>query len=438
VCCVLVLLPAGQVTRASKRRASVLLAGGDDRSMLAAGRSLSRRGIPFVAIGVEGRTMVGASRSVGPHVVGKGPSPGSDPGAYVDFLLEVVRRYDVDLVLPLTDRTLLACDRHREAIETETRLAAPSSYAIRHVNDKRVHLHTARRLGIPCPDQYELERLEDTAELIDQLGFPLVLKDPGPTMDGRPSPFDFTWLVARDEHELDRYLEERCPPGVFPMFQRLVKGEVRNVCCFGVEGDLVAVHEYRDIRRLGGLSVFREVVPVTPRLRRHAQLMLRELNWDGAAHLEFFVRDPDGDARYMETNGRLWASLEGPVGAGWDFPYWTYRYFTHGERPRPPSPSFRLGSRSRWHYGDLEALVGFLAGNDEPTGAGRSWVRAVVDYLSGFRPGVHPDVFRLDDPLPELIEHWRGIQKGVRQIPAARRLYRAVRRPYRALVRHLE
>lgn len=403
--------------------------------MLAAGRSLNRRGISFVAVGVGPRTMVGASRSVRPHVVGRGPNAGSDPEAYVDFLLEVVRRYHVHLVLPLTDRTLLACDRHREVIETEVRLAAPPSHAIRNVNDKRVNLQTARRLGIPCPDQYELERLEDVPDLIDYLGFPLVLKDPGPTVDGQPSAFDFTWLVAHDVHELNRYLDERCPPGAFPMFQRLVTGEVRNVCCFGVEGALVAVHEYRDIRRLGGLSVLREVTPVTPRLRHHAESMLRELDWDGAAHLEFFVREGDGDVRYMETNGRLWASLEGPIGAGWDFPYWTYRYFAHGERPHPPPSSFRLGSRSRWHYGDLEALVGFLAGRDEPTGAGRSRPRAVVDYVCGFRLGIHSDVFRLDDPLPELVEHLRGARKGIAQIRTARRLYHALRRPYRALCR---
>ena len=63
----------------------------------------------------------------------------------------------------------------------------------------------------------------------------MVLKDPGPTAGGEPSPFDFTWLVARNVHELNGYLQERCPPGAFPMFQRFVSGEVRNVCCFGVE-----------------------------------------------------------------------------------------------------------------------------------------------------------------------------------------------------------
>jgi len=200
-----------------------------------------------------------------------------------------------------------------------------------------------------------------------------------------------------------------------------------------VEGALAAVHEYRDIRRLGGLSVFREVTLVSPRLRHYAESMLRELDWNGAAHLEFFVRE-DGDVRYMETNGRFWASIAGPIGAGWDFPYWTYQYFARGERPNAPPPSFRLGSRSRWHFGDLEALVGCLAGRDVPTEAGPGRLRAVVDYVSSFRPGVRSDVFRLDDPMPELVEHLTGARRGLAQSRTARRLHRVLR-PYRTLLR---
>ena len=116
----------------------------------------------------------------------------------------------------ILDRTLLACDRHRQAIETEARLAAPPSHAVRNVNDKRLNLETARRLGIPCPDQFELTRLEDVPSLVDRLQFPMVLKDPGPTADGQPSPFDFTWLVARDMRELTRYLDEPRRSGCVP------------------------------------------------------------------------------------------------------------------------------------------------------------------------------------------------------------------------------
>ena len=128
----------------------------------------------------------------------------------------------------------------------------------------------------------------------------------------------------------------------------------------------------------------------------------------GVAHLGFFVRESDGDVRYMETNGRLWASTAGSVAAGWEFPTWAYEYFVLGKAPTPPPEA--LGRLSRWHYGDLEALIGSLRGGDDSGGPARTRTRAVADYLSGFHPRVDSDMFTLDDPLPELLVHYHGIR----------------------------
>jgi predicted ATP-grasp superfamily ATP-dependent carboligase len=302
---------------------------------------------------------------------------------------------------------LLACDRHRDAIERNARVAAPPSGAVRNVLDKKANLATARELGIPCPAQFELENVDQLPALVEALGFPMVLKNPGPSLDGRRRSFDFSWLVARDEAELAAHLARHCSDGAFPIFQRLVTGSVQNVCCFAVAGEIVAVHEYRSLRRLGGLSVLREIVPLSPGLLRYCKAMLAELRWEGVAQPAFFVRERDGDARYMETNGRFWASIEGSIVAGWDFPLWTYQHFALGKEPDVPLRSQGNGLRWRWHYGELEVLLRSLAGGREATWA-RTRAGAVADYAVGFKPSVHADVFRLDDPLPELVDHWRG------------------------------
>ena len=381
--------------------------------MLAAARSLSRHSVPFLVLGVDVRSMVGVSRVARPHVLGRTPDAREEPEEFVASIVDSVRRHDVDLVLPTTDRTIYACVRHREVIEDEAPLAAPPTRAVLNVLDKKLNLETAHRLGIPCPVQFMLERIEQVPALIEQLGFPIVLKNPGPAADGQRPRFHFRWLVAHDEAQLREYLDQHCPAGAFPIVQQLVTGTVRNVCCFAVEGEIVAIHEYISLRRSSGYSVFREICPLRLDLRRYAEAMLRELRWTGVAHLGFFVRASDGDVRYMETNGRFWASLAGSVAAGWDFPYWTYDYFASGRRPEPRSLSHGVGQRSRWLYGDLADLVSHLGGDHEPGGAGRSRTRAVADYLSGFKPGTHADVFRLDDPLPELVEHLRGARLAI-------------------------
>jgi hypothetical protein len=106
----------------------------------------------------------------------------------------------------------------------------------------------------------------------------------------------------------------------------------------------------------------------------------------------------------METNGRFWASIEGSVHAGWDFPYWTYEYFLHGKKPEPGP--IKLGSRTCWHTGDVLALLKFIAGRGEnPTpGTTPGRLRATMQCLSGFWPGIHSDLFRCNDPLPAMME----------------------------------
>ena len=82
----------------------------------------------------------------------------------------------------------------------------------------------------------------------------------------------------------------------------------------------------------------------------------------------------------------------------------------------PDPPPIAVGSRCCWRLGDYIALRCALRGEawlTDRESIGR--VRAVGDYLACFRPGVHSDVFRLDDPRPELVEHWQLVRDGVKR-----------------------
>jgi predicted ATP-grasp superfamily ATP-dependent carboligase len=358
--------------------------------------------------------MVSSSRHVTRYYTS--PDPVEAPEAYVDSVLSTARRTASGIVIPTDDATMLACVRAREVIQAELALAAPPTSALLNVRDKRANLDTARRLGIPCPAQFELGRVDQIPELVDSLRFPMVLKNPGPAIEGERPRFDFRWLVARDERELRDHLARHCGEGAYPLFQELVTGTVHNVCTFAIAGEVIAEHEYVSIRRLQGSGVFRKVIEASPELVRYAKAMLAELGWDGPAHLGFFVREAEGDIRYMETNGRFWASVEGSIRAGWDFPAWTYDYFASGTRP-VPGP-LQVGSLTCWHLGDLQALIEYLAGGPSPGSSPPGRLHAVLDYISGFRPGVHSDTFRLTDPVPALVEHARLVRRGVSRLAA--------------------
>lgn len=386
-----------------RKHIEVLVTGGNNRAGLAVARSLTRNGVSFLIVGEEHHSLAFHSRYAKNVLVS--PSPIQQPEEFFKFILSTIQEHNIKLIIPVGEEPLLIFNQHREEIEKHTILAMASSRALRSVLDKRINLRLARQLEIPCPKQYELKNLQQISEMIEVLGLPIVLKPPGNRYDRELPSFPFKVLYAHSEGQLRRYIDEYCQDRAFPIFQECAMGIIHNLCCFAARGETIAIHEYHSLRRMRGVGVLREVVELLPEAEQAARDILRALDWDGVAHVAFFIDLNSKKLFYMETNGRLWSSVEGSVNAGWDFPYWIYRYFCHGEKPIPGP--IHIGSRTCWHRGDLTALMIYLGGGEVPaTGTQPTKIRAVLQYLSGFNPIIHSDVFRLSDPVPEVIDHW--------------------------------
>lgn len=381
-----------------------LIVQGNNRQGLAVARSLARHGVSFILVSDQPEGPASHSRSVRHQILA--PTPITQAQAFVEFLSEIIQRHEIQLVMPASDQALLVLNNFRSSLPSHTKLAMASSEAVQRVIDKRLNLELATQLGVPCPKQFELQHPGQIPEMIRMLGLPIVLKTPSvPNHPDRPG-FNFKVLYAHTEEQLRGYIQEHCRDGDYPLFQECAVGEVHNLCCFAVRGELIAVHEYHSIRRREGLGVFRKIVTPRPDLVQHTRDLLRGLDWEGIAHVAFFVSHDGLKKWYMETNGRFWASTEGSVHAGWDFPYWVYKYFLHGETPTPGE--IKVGSTTCWHGGDLMALVDYYRGGEPPaTGTNPGKVRATWQYLSGFSPHVHSDISRWNDPMPGIMEHWR-------------------------------
>lgn len=402
----MVLEDSSAVKAVSKHPIQVLLTVGNSRSGLAVARSLAMRDLSFLVVGADPHSLAFRSRFAKDVLLS--PSPSKEPEAFFQFILDVIRRYHIELVMPVTDVTMFLFDRFRKELGPHTKLAMPSSEALRSVLDKRTNLKIAQQLGIPCPRTFELNSPEQIPEMIEALGFPIVLKPPAPPGIPNVPGFQFKVLFAHNEEQLRGYIDQHCRDGVYPLFQECAVGQVHNLCCFAARGEVIAIHEYHSIRRLRGEGVLRKIAEPIPEAEQCARQILGALEWDGVAHVGFFVRRNRRESKlwYMEINGRFWASLEGSVHAGWDFPYWTYNYFLHGKKPE--AGPIKIGSRTCWHRGDLEALLHYYLGDEVPaTGTNPGKFLATLQYLSGFSPAIHSDVFRWSDPLPEIIDHWQ-------------------------------
>ncbi len=387
----------------------VLLTNSSARSGLAVARSLARHGISTLFASDSASNLSLYSRAAKHYRLA--PSASTNPEGFVRFVLDMVRAHRIPLVIPVTDVDVITLEQHRSALEAETKIAMANSRAVRCVLDKRWNLQLARECDVPCPRQFEMTDVRQIPEMIEYLGFPIVLKSPGINADLQPSPFNFRVLFAHSESELRNYIGEHCHDGVYPLFQECAVGEVHNVCCFAAGGELLAAHEYQSIRRWAGTGVLRTIVEPIPELVVYARRLLKALAWDGVAHLGFFVSKDRSKIWYMETNGRFWASVEGSVHAGWDFPYWVYDYFKNGRSPEVGG--IKLGSTTCWHLGDLLALMEYFRGGDCPsTGLQHGKITAALKYLGGFSPGIHSDVFQWNDPLPGVMEHWHTLRQA--------------------------
>ena len=141
-------------------------------------------------------------------------------------------------------------------------------------------------------------------------------------------------------------------------------------------------------------------------MRRFAQLLLDDLRWRGVAMVEFKVDRRDGQPRLMEINGRFWGSLQLAIDAGVDFPSILIDSFS-GRVVAPSSP-YRVGVRSRWFWGDVDALLLQLFSHAVVAHPIRDRARAIGAFLKLWGPQLHYDNPRRSDLKPWIREtaHW--------------------------------
>lgn len=386
--------------------ASVLVTDGEQRAALAAVRSLGRAGHTVYACSPRPRSLAGASRHCRVHTTV--PDPLRSPAEYVEALREVIRRHGVQVLLPITEPSLLAVLPERESLGAV--VPFPGEREFERICDKGAVMEAARSLGIGVPAQRRLESQEEALELDPgSLRFPLVLKPSRSVVSENGVRTKSSVAHLRDEAALRATLDA-LPASAYPvLLQERIVGPGVGVFLLFWEGETVAAFSHRRIREKppsGGVSVYRESHPLDPELLERSVALLKAFEWEGVAMVEYKVDAATGTPYIMEINGRLWGSLQLAVDAGVDFPALLVAAAAGGARPAPPR-GYRPGVRLRWTWGEVDHLIMRMRRSreelslpdDAPGRAG-----AVAQFLAGFGPGSRDEVFRLSDPLPALRE----------------------------------
>ena len=386
----------------------VLITDGNTRQALAATRSLGRRGHFVVTLADRLPSLAGASNSSA--VAELCPSPMDDCDAFVDTVVSLANRLQIDVVLPMTEISTLLLTRNTDRFPQECKVPFPAHESVQRASNKVEVLEAARGIGVPVPASRVVLSAATALDDISGLRYPIVIK---PACSRVLT--DEGWIAnsvgyAADANMLRRKLAE-LPAVSYPvLLQERIHGAGVGMFMLFDHGRLVAHfahHRLREKPPSGGVSVLCESSAAEPAAAKQAESLLRSLDWHGPAMVEFKRDDRDGSLRLMEINARFWGSLQLAIDAGVDFPALLVD-IAMGSAPAKP-PEYRAGVRSRWLAGDLDSLLLVILKSRRqlnlPTShPGR--LRSLVNFIRTGGPDVHLELERWDDPGPAVLE-WR-------------------------------
>jgi predicted ATP-grasp superfamily ATP-dependent carboligase len=383
----------------------VLMTGAETRQGVVVIRALAEHGVRMFVTGHERHSAGFYSR----YIAGKAqlPSPVQDKAAFVDAVIEQVRRHRIPYVFPVTETTLLPLDERRGELEKHAKLLAPASEVIRSGMDKKIQMEICERLGIPIARTIHPTSIEEALAFAERVGYPVVFKPRGRAAESEQKlAVDFKVEYCHDAQHVRRFMQQFAP-GVYPMLQDFAHGTHIQVHCFVERG--IAHSPFMDVapRTLpltGGVGARRTSCEIVPELWEHSQRFFRELGWEGVAQVQWKGPGRDGKYRYMEVSVRIVASIGSLVHSGVNLPWMHYQYFTG--QPVDRVTRYKVNNPTQWLRGDTVAVVRHLLGDQPVSGDALPSKSAVLrSYLSDFfRPGLRRDVESWRDPLPALPE----------------------------------
>lgn len=319
---------------------SVLVPEAHALGMLAAIRSLGQAGYRVHAASPQSDAIGFASR----YCAGRTVCPQLGSPAYVEWLRCYITEQTINAVIP-GGAFLLAIEPWFEEFQPLLPIAGDRHIVYRALSKTEVfEAFRAAPAGLRLLDHHppSLTVARDgsrpSAENLADLGAAIYLKADarcgGPGADDLligPLPPSGAGKAVRQTLSAYRKV----------LLQGAVTGRQAGVTLLMDEaGQVLARNCFRDVHdeptRRGTMSLRRTWE--NPDLVADAVRRLRHLRWQGAAMLEYRVRDSDGSFDFIELNPRYWQSLHLDLLAGIDFPKLQMAWFEGREITAPPPP----------------------------------------------------------------------------------------------------
>ena len=305
------------------------------------------------------------------------------------------------MVFPADDQVLAAMMEHYDDFKNLTCFACPPPEITGRILNKAATLEIAQACGIRVPRTEVVSNSTQLSELVNTLPFPWVLK-PTAKETRIEEAKSYSLSTAHDIATRFPIAKEFAPA---MLLQEYCAGAGVGVEVLMHKGECHAMFQHRRIQEwpyTGGFSVTAIAEKPDPRLVEQSVALLRALEWDGPAMVEFKLNPSDGSAVLMEVNGRYWGTISLPIMAGVDFPLYHWQ-LKHDETPKVPN-QYAVGTKWRWTAGHAYRTRGLIAASRHSRAARKELALSLLRLPALFSPSFRDSVFDFSDPIPTIVE----------------------------------
>ena len=394
-----------------------LVLGLDSAIGLTVVRELGERGVRVHGVARDPTAIAAASRHCFELIV-------RPDGPAARWLPEMIARTGAKAVLAISETDLLELAQLPPRIG-DCHILVPRPDRLARAIDKRHTLEIAAQAGLRVPQTWQPQAGEDFAARAAGLDFPLVAKWANPP-EIMPvlEQAGLEWIKTdyiRTPDELVALLDRYAPIGRWPLIQQYCRGVGLGQMLYMQNGRATLRFQHRRLHEWppeGGVSSLCRAEPAALHGAQMAlsERLLRALDWEGQAMVEYRYDAGSGQYWLMEVNGRFWGSLPLARHCGAHFAWEAYRRAVLGQTDVAPAPRDDL--RARYMVPETKRLARLLLARGrigDPFFVARP-LMDLTDYVLGFfDPRTRYYVLTLTDPLPWVRDMVQMVRKAARR-----------------------
>lgn len=392
-------------------------------------RDLGSRGVEVFGLGRSAGALGMASRYLHEGLV-----RAAGEATLIEQLEGLGQRLGTACLFAISESDIAMLNRHRERLSAFRLMFADEVRMTRVLNKEQTYA-AAARVGVRVPRTEQAASMAEVRALGAVLRFPVVLKWANPNdvvviLEQAGLALDKTSYCYSAE-ELIAYLQPYQQVGLYPLIQEYCTGYGLGQFVLMHKGEAHYAFQHRRVHEWppeGGFSSLCESVPLGAHQALMAQsiALLRELDWDGIAMVEYRHDPATGESALMEINGRFWGSLPLAYHAGAAFPWLSYSLLGMG-RPVEQG-AYRGGMRCRFMIPETKRLLRILFSPGKIADQNVSFKRMpeMAKYLVDFiRPRTCYYVFQWTDPAPFFADLGQMARAALRKVAGKRAPARA-------------